>query len=136
MPKPESIAPIAHLHPPRYPHEAVEIIGNRKGLERLIHTLIEAVDQGYAVGTVESADGYAAHVCVTCLEGRRRPEEWRRSGSPLWDIDDPFVARIMDLTEENDQLRDVIKLIRRERKSRTSVQQTDDGVANNRAVNE
>jgi hypothetical protein len=108
---------IAHVHAPRFPHETLEIFGNRKGLERLINTLIEAVDQGRAEGAVESADGRASHVCVTCLEGRRRPEEWRRSGSPFWDVDDPFVARIVDLTEENDRLRDVIALLRRERKS-------------------
>jgi hypothetical protein len=136
MSKPESIAPIVHIHAPRYPHDAVEIIGSRKGLERIINTLIEAVDQGHGVVTVESADGHASHVCVTRLEGRRRPEEWRRSGSPMWDVDDPFVARIVDLTEENDRLRDVIALLRRERKSLPSVDVADDGVANKRVVNE
>ena len=122
-------SPIAHLHPSRYPHEPVEIIGNRKGLERLINTLIEAVNQSHAQGVIESGDGYASQVSVTCLEGRRRSEEWRRSGSPYWDVDDPFVARIVDLTEENDRLRDVIALLRRERKPGVGAENPADGGA-------
>jgi hypothetical protein len=122
-------SPIAHIHGPRYPHESVEIIGNRKGLERLINTLIEAVHQGQAQAAVESADGYASHVTATCLDGRRRPEEWRRSGSPLWDVDDPFVARILTLTEENDRLRGVISLLRRERKLPQPAENPADGGA-------
>ena len=56
-------------------------------------------------------------VRITCLEGDRRPEEWRRSGSPHWDIDDPMIARVLDLTEENSRLRHVVASLRRERKS-------------------
>jgi len=125
-PQRESQPPIAHLHAPRYPHETVEIIGNRKGLERLINTLIAAVDQGHAEGVVWSADGHDAYVRATCLQGRRRNEEWNRSGSPLWDVDDPLVAQIVGLTEENDRLRQVIALMRQERKAVATVGDRDD----------
>ena len=39
------------------------------------------------------------------------------SGSPHWDVDDPLIARILDLTEENPRLRRVISGLRRECKS-------------------
>ena len=42
---------------------------------------------------------------------------WRRSGSPYWDIDDPLIARVLDLTEENSRLRQVVASLRRERKA-------------------
>lgn len=127
MPQREPQPPIAHLHAPRYPQETVEIIGNRKGLERLINTLIAAVDQGDAQGVIRSAEGHDASVRATCLEGWRRSEDWRRSGSPRWDIDDPFVARIVDLTEENDRLRELIAVLRGERKAVRSVDDRKDG---------
>ena len=114
-------APIACVHTSRYPNEPVEIIGNRKGLERLINVLIEAVDQSRAEGFIQSSDGHEAPVSATCLEGVRRPEEWRRAGSPLWDIDDPFIARIVELTEENERLRGLIALLRRDRKRLSQV---------------
>jgi hypothetical protein len=121
MPKSRHETPVAHLYAPRFPHDALEVIANRKGLERLINTLIEAVDQGRSEGHLRSADGYDAPIRVTRIEGRRRAEDWRRAGSPFWDIDDPFVARVVSLTEENDRLRQVIATLRRERKSLLSV---------------
>ncbi len=117
MPKKPPDPPIAHVHAPRFPHDPVEIIGNGRGLERLINALIDAVDLGGGQGEVSSSAGEAFAVRVTCLEGGRRPEEWRRSGSPHWDIDDPMIARVLDLTEENCRLRHVVSSLRRERKS-------------------
>ena len=115
-------ASIAHIHAPRFPEDMLEIIGNRRGLERLINALIEAVDQGRGEAFVRTADGYDSAVQVTCLDGSRRAEEWQRSGSPYWDIDDPFVARILDLTAENTRLRQLIASLRRERKSLLTVE--------------
>ena len=54
---------------------------------------------------------------VTRLDGDRRAEEWLRSGSPCWDIDDPMIARVLELMEENARLRQVVASLRRERKS-------------------
>ncbi len=123
---------IAHIYAPRFPEDMIEIIGNRRGLERMINALIEAVDQGQGEAFVRSCDGYDSALQVTCLEGARRLEEWERSGSPYWDIDDPFVARIVDLTTENTRLRQLIASLRRERKSLLAVEEagtplTDDG---------
>ncbi len=109
--------PIAHIHAPRFPHDPVEIIGNGRGLERLINALIDAVDLGGGEGEVSTSAREPFAVRITCLEGKRRPEEWRRSGSPHWDIDDPIIARVLDLTEENARLRHVVTSLRRERKS-------------------
>jgi hypothetical protein len=104
--------PIVNIHASRYPNEAIEIIGNKAGLERLINVLIDAVSTTRANAVVCTHDGFAAEVRGTCLEGRRRPEEWRRSGSPRWDVDDPMVARILELTEENDRLRRLVGALR------------------------
>jgi hypothetical protein len=117
MPAKRSEDPIAHIHAPRFPHEPIEIIGNRPGLERLVCILIDAVGESRATGPVFTSDGFDSEVRAICLEGKRRPEEWRRAGSPHWDIDDPRIARIVDLTEENRRLRQVIADLRRERKS-------------------
>jgi hypothetical protein len=83
----------------------------------LIHVLIDAVDLGCGVGEMCTSEGEAFAVRVTRLDGDRRPEEWRRSGSPYWDIDDPLIARVLDLTAENRRLRQVVGSLRRERKS-------------------
>ena len=74
----------------------------------MINALIDAVDLGTGEGEVFTAGGDTYAVRVTRLDGNRRPEEWRRSGSPYWDIDDPLIARVLDLTEENSRLRQVV----------------------------
>jgi len=109
--------PIAHVHAPRFPHDPVEVIGNERGLERMINALIDAVDLGTGEGEVSTSEGETFAVHVLRLDGNRRPEEWRRSGSPYWDIDDPLIARVLDLTEENSRLRQVVASLRRERKA-------------------
>jgi len=86
-------------------------------LERLINALIDAVDLGRAAGEVCTSEGETFAVRVTRLDGDRRPEEWRRSGSPYWDIDDPMIARVLELMQENARLRQVVASLRRERKS-------------------
>ncbi len=117
MPYKPPAPPVAHIHAPRFPHDPVEIIGNGRGLERLINALIDAVDLGRGVGEVSTSARESFAVRITCLEGDRRPEEWRRSGSSCWDIDDPIIARVLDLTEENARLRHLVASLRRERKS-------------------
>ncbi len=84
-------------------------------MERLINTLIDALSFGRAGCEITSSDGYSSEVRAACLEGRRRAEEWTRSGSPYWDIDDPMVARILDLTEENRRLRELVSTLRLQR---------------------
>ena len=110
-------APIVHIHPPRFPNDPVEIIGNPKGLERLINALIEAVSVGSGCGVVRTSDGHPSEVRAICLQGKRRPEEWNRSGSPYWDIDDSLVAKLLELTEENRTLRQWVASLRKERRS-------------------
>ena len=117
MPKLRPEPPIIHIYAPRYPEDLVEIIGNDKGLKRLIAVMIAAVNAGRGDSRVCTSDGHESAVSVTCLPGSRRPEEWSRSGSPCWDVDDPLVARILDLTEENHFLRQAIATLRHERKS-------------------
>jgi hypothetical protein len=119
MPAKRPEDPIAHIYAPRFPHEPIDIIGNRAGLERLICILIDAVGESRAKGPVYTSDGLDSEVRAVCLEGKRRPEEWRRAGSPHWDIDDPRIARIVELTDENHRLRQLIAQLRRERKSIT-----------------
>jgi len=109
--------PIANIYAPRFPHEPIDIMGNQPGLERLINVLIDAVGQRRAKGAVSTSDGHFSEVRATCLQGRRRPEEWRRAGSPRWDVSDPLIARIMELTEENERLRKVVSALRHLRKS-------------------
>jgi hypothetical protein len=134
MPANRPELPIAHIHAARFPHEPIEIIGNKPGLERLVNVLIDALTTARAKSTVCTSDRRDSEVRVACLQGERRPEEWRRSGSPLWDVDDPRIARILDLSEENDRLRRVISALRHLRKSVTQVdaiggtEATDDGV--------
>jgi hypothetical protein len=113
--------PIVHIYPPRFPHDPVEIVGNRRGLERLIGVLIDGVTLEKGSSVLYSSDGYASEVRVAHLPGNRRPEEWQRSGSPHWDIDDPLIAQIVDLSSENRRLRKVIAMLRCERKSIVAV---------------
>jgi hypothetical protein len=123
MPANRPVHPIAHIYASRYPHEPIDIIGNRQGLERLICILIDAVGESRAKGPVFTSDGFDSEVRAICLEGQRRPEEWRRAGSPRWDVDNPLIARIVEITEENRRLRRVIAELRRERKSLTKADQ-------------
>ncbi len=124
MAKKRTIPPIAHVYPPRFPHDSLEIIGNRLGLERVINALIDAVSIGKGCGEITTNDGFDADVRAICLRGPRRPEEWKRSGSPYWDVEDPMIARILELTEDNRRLRQVIALLRADRKSAVNVEYT------------
>lgn len=108
--------PIVNIHASRFPHDPIEFIGNRAGLERLINVLIDAVGTTQANALICEHDGIEVEVRATCLEGRRRAEEWKRAGSPRWDVDDPLVARIMELTEENERLRRLVSALRQLRK--------------------
>jgi hypothetical protein len=117
MPEKQPELPIAHIYAPRFPHDPVEIIGNTPGLEHIINVLIDAVGMNTATDTIHASDRAEFQVLATCLRGPRRPEEWRRSGSPYWDLDDPLLARIRGLTEENDRLRKAISELGRIRKS-------------------
>jgi hypothetical protein len=121
MPSNRPELPIAHIHAPRYPHEAIEIIGNRPGVERLINILIDSLNGKPAKGPVFTSDGFDCEVRAVCLQGQRRAEEWKRGGSPHWDVEDPLVARILDLTEENGRLLKAISGLRRVCKSITQV---------------
>ena len=117
LPHKRRTPPIAQIYAPRFPSDPIEIIGNEQGLERLINALIDAVTIGNCETEVSSSDGFESEVRAICLKGPRRPEEWSRSGSPYWDLDDPLVARILDLTEENRRLRDLLTALRTERKA-------------------
>lgn len=108
--------PITQIYAPRFPGDPIEIIGNQEGLELLINAVIDAVSTGSGQTELSSSDGFESEVRAVCLEGNRRAEEWARSGTPYWDIDDPLVARILDLTEENRRLRDLVSALRAERK--------------------
>jgi hypothetical protein len=107
--------PVLHIHGQRFPQDAVEIFGSTAGLERLINALIEAVNTRRGRCEFVVRDGFAAEVRVACLDGGRREEEWKRSGSPYLDVDDPLVARIIELTEDNTRLRQTVSTLRAER---------------------
>lgn len=102
---------ILHVHGPRYPHDPVEIFGTSNGLERLINALIEAVNGGRGRCEFMVSDGFESEARIACLDGARRSEEWKRSGSPYLDIDDPLVARIVILTEEVCRLKESLRLV-------------------------
>ncbi len=112
MSKHRSEPPILHVHGARYPHDPIEIFGTTPGLERLINALIDAVNGGRGRCDFVVRDGFDSEASVVCLDGPRREEDWRRSGSPYLDVDDPLVSRILDLTEENARLRQTISLLR------------------------
>jgi len=103
---------ILHIHGQRYPNDAVEIFGSTAGLERLINALIDAVNVGRGRCDFIVRDGHEAEARVACLDGPRREEDWRRSGSPYLGVDDPLVARIIELTEEVGRLRRSVALLR------------------------
>jgi hypothetical protein len=103
---------ILHVHGQRFPHDPVEIFGTTPALERLINALIDAVNGGRGHSEFVVRDGFQAEVRIACLDGPRRDEDWRRSGSPYLDVDDPLVARILDLTEENARLSQTVALLR------------------------
>ena len=104
--------PILHVHGQRFPSDPVEIFGSTTGLERLISALIDAVNVGHGRVGFIVRDGFEAELRASCLDGPRREEDWRRSGSPYIDVEDPLVARIMELTEENARLRQAISLLK------------------------
>ena len=103
---------ILHIHGQRFPQDPVEVFGTTPGLERLINALIEGVNIGRGRCEFLVRDGFEAQARVVCLDGPRREEDWRRSGSPYLEVDDPLVARIIDLTEENARLRRTLSLLR------------------------
>ncbi len=72
MPKKQPKPPIVHIYAPRYPEDLVEIIGNDKGLMRLIDVMIAAVISGRGDSRVCTSDGHESAVSVTCLPGSRR----------------------------------------------------------------
>jgi hypothetical protein len=112
VPDPRTQPPILHIHGQRFPRDAVEIFGTTTGLERLINALIDAINSKRGRCEFVVSDGHEAEVRIACLDGARRIEEWRRSGSPYLEIDDPLVARVMELTEENTRLRQTVSLLR------------------------
>lgn len=111
MSKHRSEPPVMHVHGQRFPHDSVEIFGTTPALERLINALIEAVNHGRGRCSFVVSDGYDAEARVACLDGDRRAEEWRRSGSPYLDVDDPLVARIIELTDEVNRLRLTVQML-------------------------
>ena len=107
--------PVLHVHSQRYPHDAVEIFGTTAGLEHLVNAVIEALNVGRGHTEFMVSDGFEGKLRVACLDGKRRGEEWRRSGSPYLDVDDPLVARIIELTEDNARLRPTLNTLRNSR---------------------
>ncbi len=112
MPSPKHEPPVLHIHGQRFPHDPVEIFGTTSGLERLVNALIEAINTGRGHCEFLVSDGYEAALSIACLNGQRRGEEWRRSGSPYLDVDDPLVARIIELTDEVTRLRQTVQMLR------------------------
>ncbi len=112
MPDPKHEPPVLHIHGQRFPHDPVEIFGTTTALERLINALIEGVNIGRGRSQFIVSDGYESEVRIACLNGHRRGEEWRRSGSPYLDVDDPLVARIIELTDEVTRLRQTVQMLR------------------------
>ena len=112
MPAPREKTPFLNVHGQRFPQDRVEVFGSKAGLMRLINALIEAVNCGRGGCAFVGPDGFGAEVRAARLDGRRRAEEWRRSGSPYLDVEDPLVARILDLTEENARLRRTVQALK------------------------
>ena len=81
MSEPSIQPPVLHVHGQRFPHDPIEIFGTSVGLERLINALIEGVTTGRGRCEFIVRDGHESQVRVACLNGHRRGEEWRRSGS-------------------------------------------------------
>lgn len=112
MSDPRNDPAVLHIHGQRFPHDVVEVFGTTPGLERLTNALIEAMNSGRGRAEFMVSDGFEGEVRVCCLDGRRRDEEWRRSGSPYLDVEDPMVLRIIELTEENARLCQTIRQLR------------------------
>ena len=112
MSEPSIQPPVLHVHGQRFPHDPIEIFGTTVALERLINALIEGVTTGQGRCEFMVRDGHESQVRVACLNGHRRGEEWRRSGSPYLDVDDPLVARIIELTDEVSRLRQTVQMLR------------------------
>jgi hypothetical protein len=107
--------PVLHIHAQRFPHDTVEVFGSTRGLEQLINALIEAVNSGRGRGEFMVSDGTEGELRVVCLDGVRRPEEWKRSGSPYLFVEDPLVARIILLSEEVERLKQTVRQMAAER---------------------
>lgn len=112
MSEPSNQPPVLHVHGQRFPQDPVEIFGTSVALESLINALIEGVTTGRGGCTFMVSDGNESEVRVACLNGHRRGEEWRRSGSPYLDVEDPLVARIIELTDEVSRLRQIVQMLR------------------------
>src|SRR3954453_9364236 len=52
MPANRPEIPIVHVYAPRFPHEPIDIIGNKPGLERLVNVLIDAIGVTRAKGMI------------------------------------------------------------------------------------
>ncbi len=117
MTDPRNEPPTLRVHAPRFPGDPVEVFGTTTALERLINALIDAVNVGESRCMLSDACGSDSEVRVARLDGPRRGEDWRRSGSPYYDVDDPVLARVLDLTEENARLRQLVRLISAGRKA-------------------
>ena len=111
---------ILHIHGQRYPQDLIEIYGTSTGIERLINALIESINCGRSKTEIVVSDGYEAEIQVACLDGARRDEEWKRSGSPYLDLDDPLVARIIILTDEVARLKQNLTQLRNRQSSRNT----------------
>ncbi len=107
-----SDSPTLQIHGQRFPSDPVEIFGTTSGLERLISALIDAANVGHGRCEFVVRDGFEAEVHAACLDGPRREEDWRRSGSPYFEVSDPLVASILYLTEENARLRQAVSLLK------------------------
>ena len=92
MSHPRQEPAILHVHGQRYPQDPIEIFGTSTGIERLINALIESINSGRGKTEIMVSDGHEAEIKVACLDGARRSEEWKRSGSPYLDLEDPLVA--------------------------------------------
>ena len=121
LPKPRQEPAILHIHGQRIPQDLIEIYGTSKGIRQLLKALIESMSNRRAKTSIVVGDGYEAEIRVACLNGARRDEEWKRSGSPNLDLDDPLVARIIQLTEEVARLKENVKQL----KNRQATQKTE-----------
>lgn len=122
MEAPKSESPVVHVYGPRFPNEAIEVFGNKRGLERVINALIDAINVGVGGGEVFANDGARSPLRAACITMHGRSEDWTRSGSPYWDLSDPYVAQIVRLAEENDRLKQTIATLERERERRNDGQ--------------
>ena len=120
MSQPKQEPAILHIHGQRFPQDLIEIYGTSTGIERLINALIEAINRSRGRAEITVSDGFEAQIQVACLDGARRDEEWKRSGSPYLDLEDPLVARIIILTDEVARLKQNLAQLRNRQSSRNS----------------